>query len=428
MNTTEMKNFLNSYRFLGEERVSNNTRITNCNNIDLVIGSSGSGKSGGYVGPNILVSQESLLVTDPKGLLHRQYKSALTARGFRVYEINMRNPSQGSGYDPLRYVRFNKNTGRYNEQDIVRITSMLSPDSQSKDPYWEKSTQIVLECLISYVLEEFDEKDKNLASVADLFRMCKVENREIKFFEQHAVKHPESYTTKKYMFMKNEFEAEKTWACTQSFLATALDKYDFGEIRSMLQRTPEFTFDELGKTKMAVFINTSDTDTSLDSITSLMYTQCIHALCQEADAQPDGRLRVPCRLMLDDFAASAAYIPDFDKLVSVLRSREISVSCILQSLSQLSAAYGSHKCSTILNNADHILFMGCTDSDTVDYIAKRVGTTPENVMTLENNKAFFLERGQRGKKIRKIKPYSIKPEAIENTDNIKGISPFLQSA
>ena len=411
--TKEMTAFLNSSRLLGEERVCNNTRITGCNNIDLIIGSSGSGKSGGYVGPNILTSQESLLITDPKGMLHRQYRKALKARGFRVYEINMRDPSLGSGYDPLQYVRFDRNTGRYNEQDIVRIATMLSPDSGSKDPFWEKSTQIVLECLISYALEELDEPEKNLSSVADLFRMCKVQNRSIRFLEEYALKHPDSYTTNKYLFMKNGFEADKTWACIQSFLATSLDKYDFGAIRMMLQRKPDFRFEELGRTKMAVFINTSDTDTSLDGITSLLYTQCIHALCQEADAQPDGRLRVPCRLMLDDFAASAAYIPDFDKLVAVLRSREISISCILQSLSQLSASYGADKCSTILNNADHILFLGCSDPATVDYIAKRVGTTPEKVMTLELTKAYFLEKGQRGKKITKIQPYSISPDSFE---------------
>ena len=405
--TKEMREFLDSYRLLGEEKVSNNTRITGCNNIDLIIGSSGSGKSGGYVGPNILVSQESLLITDPKGILFRQYGKVLRERGFRVHEINMRDPSVGSGYDPLHYVRFDKRTGRYNEQDIVRIATMLSPDSTSKDPFWERTTQIVLECLISYTLEELDEPERNLASVADLFRMCRVQNRSIRFLEEYAVKHPDSYTANKYAFMKNGFEADKTWSCTQTFLATALDKYDFGSIRLMLPRKPDFRFEDLGRRKTAVFINTSDTDTSLDSITSLLYTQCIHALCQEADAQPDGRLRVPCRLMLDDFAASAAYIPEFDKLVSVLRSREISISCILQSLSQLSAAYGADRSSTILNNADHILFMGCSDIATVDYISKRVCTTPEKVMTLENDKAFYLARGERGRKIRKIKPYSM---------------------
>ena len=198
----------------------------------------------------------------------------------------------------------------------------------------------------------------------------------------------------------------------KNLVSVALDKFDFNAMRHMMSQTAHFHFKELGQRKIVVFINTSDTDGSLDDITSLIYTQALHALCAEADQQPGNRLRVPVRLILDDFAASAAYIPDFDKLVSVLRSREISVSCILQSLSQLKSAYGADKCSTILNNSDTILFLGCTDMETVNYIATRVGTTPEKVMTLESDKAFLLLRGEKGRKGTKIKPYSLTPEKL----------------
>lgn len=403
----------NSYRLLAEGiRVSNNTKITNRNNIDLLIGSSGSGKSGGYVIPNILISQESMLITDPKGCLYKQCAESLRKRGFQVYKIDMMNLEQSSSYDALQYVRYDQQRDCYNEQDIIRIASMLISDKDSRDPFWERSAQAELCCLISFVLESFDKKDHNLGTVADVFRMCKVENDEIRFLEEHSLEHPDSYASRKYQMLRNSIRADKTWSCIQSFVTTALDKFDFRAMRSMMQKEPDFRFEDMGRTLMAVFINTSDTDGSLDDVTSLLYTQAIHALCQEADRQPDSRLKVPVRLILDDFAASAAYIPEFDKLVSVLRSRDISVSCILQSLSQLKSAYGADKCSTILNNSDTILFLGCTDMETVNYIATRVGTTPEKVMTLEREKAFLLLRGEKGRKVTKIRPYSITPQNV----------------
>ena len=271
---------------------------------------------------------------------------------------------------------------------------------------------MVLACLIAYVMEAFEPEERNMGTVADVFRMMEVEDDEIRFLEQHSLEYPNGYAAKKYRMFKRNFKADKTWSCIQSFVSVALDKFDFNAMRHMMSQTAHFHFKELGQRKIVVFINTSDTDGSLDDITSLIYTQALHALCAEADQQPGNRLRVPVRLILDDFAASAAYIPDFDKLVSVLRSREISVSCILQSLSQLKSAYGADKCSTILNNSDTILFLGCTDMETVNYIATRVGTTPEKVMTLESDKAFLLLRGEKGRKVTKIKPYSLTPEKL----------------
>ncbi|MEE3404257.1 MAG: type IV secretory system conjugative DNA transfer family protein [Acutalibacteraceae bacterium] len=402
-----------SYRLLADNiTVSNDTRVTHRNNIDLIIGSSGSGKSGGYVVPNIMVLQESAVITDPKGCLYDQCASDLRKRGFEVYKINMIDPDDSSPYNPLDYIRYDQQRGCYREQDILCIANMLIKDQFSTDPFWERSAQMVLACLIAYVMEAFEPEEKNMGTVADVFRMMEVEDDEIRFLEQHSLEYPNGYAAKKYRMIKRNFKADKTWSCIQSFVSVALDKFDFNAMRHMMSQTAHFHFKELGQRKIVVFINTSDTDGSLDDITSLIYTQALHALCAEADQQPGNRLRVPVRLILDDFAASAAYIPDFDKLVSVLRSREISVSCILQSLSQLKSAYGADKCSTILNNSDTILFLGCTDMETVNYIATRVGTTPEKVMTLESDKAFLLLRGEKGRKVTKIKPYSLTPEKL----------------
>ena len=401
------------YRLLAEDiRVSNDTRLTHRNNIDLIIGSSGSGKSGGYVVPNIMLLNESALITDPKGCLYKQTASLLRKRGFEVYKIDMINLDESCSYNPLDYIRYDKKRGGYSEQDILRIASMLISDKDSRDPFWERSAQTFLCCLIAYVMETFEPEERNLGTVADVFRMCEVTDDEIRFLAEHSLLIPDSYASKKYQMIKREFRADKTWSCIQAFVTTALDKFDFQSMRDMMKSPPAFHFAELGRRKMVVFVNTSDTDDSLDDITSLLYTQALHALCQEADKQPDNRLKIPVRLILDDFAASAAYIPKFDQLVSVLRSRDISVSCILQSLSQLKSAYGTERCNTILNNSDTILFLGCSDMETVNYIATRVGTTMEKVMTLESDKAYLLLRGEKGRKVSKIPPYSITPKNL----------------
>lgn len=392
--------------------VSNDTRVTQRNNIDLIIGSSGSGKSGGYVIPNILLLNESALITDPKGCLYDQTALLLRKKGFEVYKIDMVDPDRSSAYNPLAYIRYDERRGGYREQDIIRIASMLISDKYSKDPFWERSAQTFLCCLIAYVLEAFEPEERNMGTVADVFRMCEIRDDEIPFLAQHCLLHPDGYAAKKYQMIKQEFRADKTWSCIQAFVTTALDKFDFQAMRNMMMQKPDFHFADLGRRKMVVFVNTSDTDDSLDDITSLLYTQALHALCEEADKQPDDRLRVPVRLILDDFAASAAYIPKFDQLVSVLRSRDISVSCILQSLSQLKSAYGADRCNTILNNSDTILFLGCTDMETVHYIAARVGTTVEKVMTLESDKAFLLLRGEKGRKVTKVRPYSLTPDKL----------------
>ena len=412
----EMMNPKGTYRLLAEGiRVSNDTRQTNRNNIDLIIGSSGSGKSGGYVGPNIMISEESMLITDPKGCLYKQYANFLRKRGFFVHKIDLIDPDSSSSYNPLSYIRYDSKRNCYNEQDIIRISSMLIPEKRSTDPFWERSAQGVMSCLIAFVLENFEKEEWNLGTVADVYRMCEVADGEIPFLAKHCLINPHSYASRKYQMIKHIFRADKTWSSIQAFITMALDKFDFDSMRNMMQRKPDFRFEELGRRRMAVFINTSDTDSSLDDVSSLLYTQALHALCQEADKQPDSRLKIPVRLILDDFAASASYIPEFDKLVSVLRSREIAVSCILQSLSQLKSAYGADRCNTILNNSDTILFLGCTDLETVNYIATRVGTTPEKVMLLERDKAFLLIRGEKGRKVTKISPYSITPENFTHT-------------
>ncbi len=156
---------------------------------------------------------------------------------------------------------------------------------------------------------------------------------------------------------------------------------------------------------MVLFLNTSDTDRAFDRIVNVFHTQALHLLCTLADSNEDGKLEVPVRLILDDFA-SGARIPDFDKLISVIRSRDISVSVILQSLTQLETMYISAAATTIINNCDHLLYLGSQDINTAAYVGYRLGKLPETVLALPRDKAVLITGGEKAKIVKKITPYS----------------------
>jgi len=154
-----------------------------------------------------------------------------------------------------------------------------------------------------------------------------------------------------------------------------------------------------------VFLNTSDTDRSSDKLVSLFFTQALHALCNHADNSPGNRLKIPVRFMLDDFA-SGTHIPDFDKIVSVIRSREISTSIILQSISQLEALYGHAKAKTILNNCDNLLYLGGQDVETAHYIGMKANKSATSILTMPLDDAWLFSRGQEPRQVQKFVPLS----------------------
>jgi len=159
-------------------------------------------------------------------------------------------------------------------------------------------------------------------------------------------------------------------------------------------------------------VNISDTDRAYDKIVNLFYAQALQVLCKAADANPNGRLDVPVRIIMDDFAASAV-IPDFDKTISVIRSRDISVSIILQSLTQLESMYSHPAATTIINNCDHLLYLGSQDVKTAEYVAYKALCAPEEVMCMRRDKVYILTNSERAKLADKIIPYSTLPEPKE---------------
>ncbi len=395
--------------------VESDTRKTHINNNDLIIGASGAGKTGSYVIPYILDTDESFIVTDTKSNLYNNYRTSLENRGFKVYKMDLIDPMNSCGYNPFNYIGKTVVDGKvkYNEKDIVTLANILVPGVNDSDPFWENQARLVIKCLISYVLDAMEDECKNLITVSDVFRLFASEidsDRYCTFMNDFCGANPDSYTARCYNLLVPGFAADRTWGCIEMFVSDALQIFDFDGARSMLSRPSEFNFEDLGKQKCAVFLNVSDTDRSLDKIVNIFYTQAFQTLCKFADSRPDSRLPMPVRIIMDDFASNAT-IPDFDKLISVIRSREISTSIILQSVSQLNASYSDAQKWSIVNNCDTILYLGGTDLTTVNYIAERVRKTTEDVMGLELDKAYVIQRGMRsGFKDDKIVPYSMKAE------------------
>lgn len=413
----------NTFRILADgQTICNDTWKTGLNNNDMIIGPSGAGKTRSYVKPNIMQANESMIIADTKGALLQEVGPVLRASGYHVINMDFTDLGSSYGYNPLDYIRFDKETGKFREQDIMLMAACLAPIETDKDPFWEKSARMYLACMIGYVLECLPKEEHTLEYVAKLYEEMLVpqgmkESNFQKLLKELEARDPDGFTYKKYKLFATSCSAEKTYECIRMFLAEKLDTLIFdGPIR-MYNSSRRIDFRELGRKKTAVFLNISDTDRSMDTLVNLFYTQALQALCSSADKDyPDHRLPVPVRFILDDFAANV-YIPDFDKIISVIRSREIYVSIILQSISQLEGLYGHEKAMTIINNCDNLLYLGGQDVETARYIGCKSNKTADTILNMPLNEAYLFTRGARPKKvvkydIQKHARYGELPEAM----------------
>ena len=399
------ENINNSCRVMGKDfMVSNDSRETGLNNNDLIIGQTGSGKTGSYVIPNLQVLDHSLIVADTKRNLYYKFKEDLEARGFEVKMLDFLEPLKSAdSYNPLQYIRINSD-GSFREQDIITIANSLVPMMDQHEPFWEQAARSLLACIIGYVLEFRETDEHNLVGVVRAFqRFCAPEKR--KEFDMALIRRPQSFYARKYAQMMNSQRAEKMWASINEFVSQAINPYDAADYHKFLCEGECVDFAQLGARKTVLFLNVSDCDRAFDPIVNLLYTQAFQTLIKQADDSPDSRLDVPVRFILDDFATNTV-ISDFDKLISVIRSREIYVSIILQCKSQLESIYTPAEAKTIINNCDHTLYLGGHDYDTAAFVAVNAGDSIENVLMMPRDRAYLIETGSRARVIDKIKPYS----------------------
>ena len=394
-------------------RVSNDTWLTRRNNNDLIIGPSGTGKTTSYVLPNILNATESMVVVDTKGNLYRKTADRLRHKGYNVLLLDFTDLQHSPvGYNPLDYVQRDEN-GEPNEQDIMTVSNAILPDEAvGHDPFWSRISRLVLESAIAYVLEYTS--DTSLTSVADLMaELCT--GRFDRLFTEIGEINPDSLCYRRYTLWRNMRQAEKMTASVAGIVGEALAVLTSRGARGLYDNPTRVNFYDLSERKTAVFLNVSDSDPSQYKLVSLFYTQILHVLCDYADRRPGSRLPIPVRLYLDDFASNLV-IPAFQKTITVIRSREIYVSIMLQSLSQLNAMYGEENAKTIIGNCDHCLLLGCADVDTARYFSVKANVSLHRILDMGLDSAWLFERGSKARQVTKTTPvYDLPATQIDFT-------------
>ena len=228
--------------------ISNDTRTTGLNNNDIIIGSSGSGKTGGYVVPNIRNITSSLIVSDTKGQLAKRFTKELRAKGYSVYTLDFVNPERSCGYNPLAAVRRYKN-GKYREQDILTLANTIMPALDRAEPFWEKAAAGFLVFLIAYCLEALPENEHNMMSVCELYNASLLPNGMLPF-ELWTKKHPDSYSAKKLPQILSAMRAGKMWSSITEFINRALEPFLFSESKEIFANPKSFSPAVLGKKKV----------------------------------------------------------------------------------------------------------------------------------------------------------------------------------
>ena len=368
------------------------THKTLRNNNVLVIGASGTGKTRSVVIPNLMQMTGSYIVSDPKGVLYHRYGDMFRRAGYRVKMLDFIHPGKSIGYNPFRYIR--------SEMDITRFAHMLVfQDVISKDVFWDMATQLLLETLMAYVHEEAPSYERNLNTVLLFLEHMEAKTEGQKedntidiIFRDLEKERPDSYAVRKYHQLKTIYGAERTHACIIMEAITRIGHYSANEIAHMLAYD-ETNITSIGEEKTALFVSVSDCDRSMDTLANLFFTQSMTELCRQADKGEPYRLKVPVRFILDDFATNCR-IGDFPRMISSIRSREISVMLMIQALSQLEASYGADA-NTIVMNCDTCVYLGGTDLDTASVIAKRADVTPSHVLDMPQGSCYVLRRGEK---------------------------------
>lgn len=406
-----------NFRILAEGQMrNNNTWETGLCNNDVIIGPSGSGKTRSYVKPNILQCNESMIITDTKGSLRREVGGVLKRAGYKIVDLDFTDCAHSIGYNPLDYIGYDSGTDTYCGQDIMKMAACIVPVEDFNNPFWEKAARMYLEAIIAYVLECLPREEHTMSSVGRLFMEMGTPVFD-RLFAELGELNPNSFAVTRYRMQKGAVAADRMYASIVGILAEKLSTIAFGVADGMFCNPEAIDIEDLRRRKTAVFLTISDTDRSMDGLASLFYTQTFQLLCSDGCSMAPPEEELPVRIILDDFAANVV-IPDFDRIISVIRSREIYVSIILQSLSQLEAMYGHARALTILNNCDNCLYLGGQDVETAQYIGQKADKSVHTVLNMPLSDALLFTRGEEP---RQVKKYSLErheryrelPEALQ---------------
>ena len=337
----------------------------------LVVGGSGSGKTRFWLKPNLLQCHSSYVVTDPKGSIVVECGNALLKNGYKVRILNTINFKKSMHYNPFAYV--------HSEKDILKLVTTLMTntkgDGSGGDPFWEKSERLLLTALIAYLHYEAPVEEQNFATLLEMLNTMQVleddeeyQNPVDLLFEELAKKKPNSFAGRQYKLYK--LAAGKTAKSILISCGARLAPFDIQELRD-LTMYDELQLDTLGDKKTALFLIMSDTDSTFNFLISMVYTQLFNLLCDKADDVYGGKLPVHVRCLIDE-CANIGQIPNLEKLVATIRSREISACLVLQARSQLKAIYKDNA-DTIVGNMDSQIFLGGSEPTTLKDLSEMLG-------------------------------------------------------
>lgn len=376
-----------------ERTESMDSWATGLNNNVLVLGCSGAGKTRNFLKPNLLQCHGSYVVLDSKGRLFHEMAPYLSDHGYTVDCLDFTTMEGTIGYDPLHHVRWRR--GRPLAQDIISIASALFPrDDMGDDPFWASAAANYVASYIAYVFEALPDREWNMASVVSVFEQACEGNIEQLFCDLRR-QDPESYAVSLFRRARSTARAEKMHSSIMGIIAANLMPLTFDGALASFRKPEQIDFRDLGRERRVLFVTMDDMDRSLSPLTSLFIRQAFSSLCDFADASCEGgRLPVPVRFMLDDFANLT--LPGFDDVLSVIRSREISCTAICQTVSQLEARYGEAQANSIIGNCDRHLVLGFQDERTARYFALRANKTSSTLLETPAGRWWLFERGQRG--------------------------------
>ena len=337
----------------------------------LVVGGSGSGKTRFWLKPNLLQCHSSYVITDPKGSVVVECGNALLKNGYKLKILNTINFSKSMHYNPFAYV--------HSEKDILKLVTTLMTNTKGEgsggDPFWEKSERLLLTALIAYLHYEAPVEEQNFATLLEMLNTMQVleddeeyQNPVDLLFEELAKKKPNSFAGRQYKLYK--LAAGKTAKSILISCGARLAPFDIQELRD-LTMYDELQLDTLGDKKTALFLIMSDTDSTFNFLISMVYTQLFDLLCDKADDVYGGKLPIHVRCLIDE-CANIGQIPNLEKLVATIRSREISACLVLQARSQLKAIYKDNA-DTIVGNMDSQIFLGGSEPTTLKDLSEMLG-------------------------------------------------------
>ena len=393
----------------------------------LVIGGSGSGKTRFFVKPNLMQMHSSYVVTDPKGTVLVECGKMLKKGKYKIKVLNTINFAKSMHYNPFAYIR--------SEKDILKLVNTIIVNTkgegqQSGEDFWVKAEKLYYTALIAYIWYEAPEEEQNFAMLIDMIDASEAREDDENFknavdllFEELEADKPNHFAVRQYK--KYKLAAGKTAKSILISCGARLAPFDIKELRD-LTSYDELELDTLGEKKTALFVIISDTDATFNFIVSIMYSQLFNLLCDKADDVYNGRLPIHVRCLLDKFA-NIGQIPQFEKLIATIRSREISASIILQSKSQLKALYRDNA-STIEGNCDTTLFLGGKEKDTLKDLAEILGKETIDLYNISDTRgtsqSYGLNYQKTGKELMSQDEIAVM-DGSKCIMQLRGVRPFF---